>query len=111
MSDHTPAPENRPERCGYLRAALRTLQIDASSAAKFYADPKYHASLLDAIRKIDRLAEAAIAEDDSKVESNRAEFERWAKRDDYRCAKCHRSAHYSNDAPGTHGHAYVPPAR
>lgn len=110
MSDYTEAPDNRPERCGYMRAGLRRIIIEAETAAKHYADPGYHASLLAAVREIAKHATETITEDDASGAANRAEFERWMNRDAGRCATCHRSAHYSNDAPGNHGHPYAAPS-
>lgn len=108
-TDYTPPPDNRPERCGHMLAALRTVKICADSAAKYYGDPAFHASLLTATREIAKYAEEAIRADEATAAAGQAEFERWISRDDNRCATCHRSAHYSNDAPGAHGHPYAPP--
>lgn len=67
--------DNRPERCGVMRGALSTLQIDLDSALKFYTDPKYHGLLLQAVEEAARYAQATLAGDRELVEANARAFE------------------------------------
>lgn len=72
--------DNRPERCGVMRAALQTVQIDLDSAIKFYQDPQYHGLLLRAAQQVAAYAGEILANDRTLSSDDAAAFEQYLAR-------------------------------
>jgi hypothetical protein len=66
---------NRPQRCGVMRAALQSIEAAATSAAKHYASPEHQTLLLAAMREIGQSAWAAVTADDDAQSADAAAFE------------------------------------